>query len=205
MASPKRKAFQIARDREEITDLYLMGWTQERITDRINQDQSRDYILSRQQIGYDLKKIQQAWQDSTLMNIDEAKRIELAKVDHLEREYWDAWERSCENAETTSKKTKGAVKQYQDETGRFVKEQPAEVNQTSKGQAGDPRFLTGVQWCIERRCKIIGIDAPLKQEHSGPDGSPIQVEDVNDTRKRLLASVQKIVGKDEPGTEGALV
>jgi len=193
VAAPKRKAFQIARDREEITDLYLMGWTQERITDRINQDQTRDYILTRQQIGYDLKKIQQAWRDSSLMNIDEAKRIELAKVDHLEREYWDAWERSCEDAET--KRLEGILTPGTD-GGKTTKQVV-----TRKGQAGDPRFLTGVQWCIERRCKIIGIDAPLKQEHGGIGGGPIQIEDVNETRQRLLESIQRSVARDDAQPE----
>lgn len=27
---------------------------------------------------------------------------------------------------------------------------------------GDTKFLAGVQWCIERRCKLLGLDAPSK-------------------------------------------
>jgi hypothetical protein len=27
---------------------------------------------------------------------------------------------------------------------------------------GDPRFLNGVQWCIDRRAKLLGLDAPSK-------------------------------------------
>ncbi len=33
---------------------------------------------------------------------------------------------------------------------------------TSKGNqtpTGDPRFLQNVQWCIQKRCKILGLDA----------------------------------------------
>ena len=29
-----------------------------------------------------------------------------------------------------------------------------------RGQAGDPAFLAGVQWCIGQRCKILGIISP---------------------------------------------
>ena len=29
-----------------------------------------------------------------------------------------------------------------------------------EGQAGDPRFLDGVLKCVERRCSILGLDAP---------------------------------------------
>ena len=56
------------------------------------------------------------------------------------------------------------------------------IEKTSMGQAGDPRFLAGVQWCIERRCKIIGIDAPTKSELTGAGGKPLTVEYINDWR-----------------------
>jgi hypothetical protein len=35
--------------------------------------------------------------------------------------------------------------------------------------------LQGVGWCIERRCKLIGIDAPQKQEVTGKDGGPLVI------------------------------
>jgi len=160
MAAPKRTAFQIERDRRDIADMYLQGWTQARITEHLNARKGIDYQLSTRMIGYDLKSVQEAWRASALIDIDEAKARELAKVDRLEREYWDAWGRSCEDAETT--------RQEGDETG------PSKVVKTSKGQAGDPRFLAGVQWCIERRCKIIGVDAPTRQEHTGRGGGPME-------------------------------
>jgi len=48
--------------------------------------------------------------------------------------------------------------------------------QTSKAEraAGDPRFLNGVQWCITKRCEILGFDAPTKLEHTGKDGGAIE-------------------------------
>jgi len=47
--------------------------------------------------------------------------------------------------------------------------------------------------------------ATNRTEVGGPDGEPIQVEDVNETRQRLLESVQKIVGEDGPGSEEEMV
>jgi len=150
MAAPKRTAFQIERDRRDIADLYLQGWTQARIAEDLDKSDDRDYEFTRSMVGYDLRALQKAWQKSALVNIDQAKAKELAKVDRLEREYWSAWERSCEDAETLRQEGSG--------------EKPSKIVKTSKGQAGDPRFLQGVQWCIERRCKIIGIDAPEKHD-----------------------------------------
>jgi len=162
VASPKRRPFEIVRDREEIASLYLKGFTQVRIAEHINIDPNRDYVLTRQQIGYDIRKVQDAWKKSALMDIDEAKKLELAKVDHLEREYWEAWERSCEDEET--KRLEGTIASGEDK-GKTTKQVV-----TRKAQNGDPRFLLGVQWCIERRCKIIGIDAPTKLAPTTPDG-----------------------------------
>jgi len=160
--APKRTHIQIERDRREIADLYLKGWLQQEIADHINADTERDYTLTQQMISYDLKRLQEQWQKSALVDVDELKAKELAKVDRLEREYWRAWERSREDAET--------LQQVGGKDG------PDKITKTSKGQAGDPRFLQGVQWCIERRCKILGVDAPEKRELSGRDGGPIETK-----------------------------
>ena len=40
---------------------------------------------------------------------------------------------------------------------------------------GDPQSLQNVMRILERRAKVLGIDAPIKQELSGTDGGPIKV------------------------------
>jgi hypothetical protein len=147
------------RDRRKIADLYLQGETQVDIGEELS--------LSQATISRDLKALQKEWLESTLIDFDKAKAEQLAKVDRLEREYWTAWEHSCEDAETATHKVKGKIEKRQDEDGKFIAEQPAEVAKTSKGQAGDPRFLAGIQWCIERRCKILGLNAPERTEVTG--------------------------------------
>ena len=150
MAAPKRTPFQIERDRRDVADLYLKGWIQARIAEDLDKSDDRDYEFTRSMVGYDLRALQKAWQKSALVNIDQAKAKELAKVDRLEREYWNAWERSCAPAITTRQE------------GKAVEGGVERIVSTSVERKGDPRFLQGVQWCIERRCKIIGIDAPEK-------------------------------------------
>ena len=139
----RRSQAQLTRDRRKIGDLYLQGWIQADIADELKVSQST--------VSLDLKALQREWLASTLVDFNEAKAKELAKVDNLERIYHAAWRRSCEDAETVTQKavTTGDKKRK-------------EATKIAKGQAGDPRFLTGVQWCIEKRCKIMGIDAPLK-------------------------------------------
>lgn len=147
---PKRTRFQIENDRQFISDLYLQGLTQDKIAKRINADPEREYTLTQQTISNDIRRLQELWLKSSLRDFNEMKAQELAKVDRLEREYWRGWESSQEDAETI--RQEGS----KDDDGQ------AGINKivkTAKDQAGDPRFLQGVERCIERRCKILGIDA----------------------------------------------
>jgi hypothetical protein len=163
----KRTRLEINRDRRQTAEWYLKGWTQQQIADAISDDPERHYTLSRVQISNDLAAIRKDWQASAVRNFDEAQAQELAKVDLLELEYWQAWERSCQDAETRTRKQRladeGEVK---------------EITKVTKGQAGDKRFLDGVQWCIERRCKILGLDAPQKIAPTDPTGKESWAGDV---------------------------
>lgn len=172
---PKRTRFQIERDRQHIADWYLQGLTQAVIAERINADPEREYTLTQQTISNDIRRLQELWLASSVRDFNEMKAQELAKIDRLEREYWRGWESSQEDAETKIQKTKGNIRKIIDpeaeevdgEPASFIAERPAEMTKTAKGQVGDPRFLAGVERCIERRCKILGIDAPTEFKHSG--------------------------------------
>ena len=155
MGTGKRRSNgQLARDRRLIADLYLQGWLQADIAGEIG--------ISPATVSRDIKALQKDWLASALIDFDKAKAGELAKVDRLEREYWQAWARSCEDAETVTEKARASK----------GSERPDSVEKTkqAKGQAGDPRFLSGIQWCIEQRCKILGVEAPKKTELTGKDG-----------------------------------
>ena len=157
MAAPKRTKFQIEDERREIASLYLQGKTQQAIAERLD--------LSRQQIGYDLKAIQRRWREDTARDLDTDKSRELAKIDELERTYWQAWEDSLEQVTT---ETSSLVNSAKDSRNR------ATIRREDK--QGNPAYLRGVMECIDRRCKLLGLDSPQKLEHSGKDGGPIQTD-----------------------------
>lgn len=154
---PKRNNAEIARDRRLIAHLYLnVKLSQAEIADELNRREDVGYTLTQQMVSYDLGVLEDEWMQSGLMDLNEAKARELARIDRLEVEYWEAWLRSCEDAETITERGKGA----RDEP------KPVSFEKTiqRKGQAGDPRFLAGIQWCIEQRCKILGLHAPQRSD-----------------------------------------
>lgn len=162
MAAPKRTDFERARDLAIVADLYLRAHTQQEIADHLNREFYSDRPITQQQIGYDVRVLTTRWLKSADRKIDERKAEELARVDRLEREYWDAWERSQRNAEST------VLEQMLGESTW------SKTQSRSEGQTGDPRFLAGVGWCVQKRCEILGLDAPKKQEHTGRGGGPIE-------------------------------
>jgi len=143
MPGRRRGTSELIRDRRRIADLYLQGQTQIFIAEELGVGQAT--------VSRDLKAIQKSWMAATLIDFNEAKARELAKVDRLEREYWAAWVRSTEDQETN---TQRAV-----DTGEG---QRKEATRTIRGQAGDPRFLMGIQWCIDKRCKLLSLDSADK-------------------------------------------
>lgn len=172
MTGPKRTKLEIKRDRAKITELYIQGHYQSDIAEQLG--------LTQPQISYDLKVIQKEWVKNTTLSLDEYKGKELAKIDHLECVYWQAWDRSLRDFKSKIIKGKGIGKDK--ETGKPIADSTEQTMKT-EDRNGDPRYLDGVMKCIEQRCKLLGIYAPEKREHTGKDGGPIVI---NDQREAIL-------------------
>jgi IS30 family transposase len=189
MAENVRTNEQRECDLVTIADLYVKGYSQAAIAKEIG--------VSRSQIQYDLAEIRRRWVESTIRDFDAAKEAELKKLDSLEEEAWEAWRRSIGETKTTH-----AEIIDNDEKGRTSKQKviKREMN-------GDPRFMSIVQSCIQQRCKILGIEAANKHEHSGPGGGPIQTEGtVNyegltvDELRAIDTILSKVASDDRGGT-----
>ena len=124
--------------RGKVAAFYLQSWTQARI--------GLELGITQQTVSNDLHAIRLIWRESLIRNFDDARAQELAKIDRVEVEYWEAWERSQKPGETTHTE--------QDSSGK------TKASLRKVGQVGDSRFLDGVMKCIERRCALLGIDAP---------------------------------------------
>jgi hypothetical protein len=176
------------RDLRETAALYLRGLTQHEIAQRLN--------VSRQQISYDLKVLLRRWQESALADFDAKKAAELARVDELERTYWDAWERSGRAREiTTQEKIQGG-----DGT---ADEGRRKAGVRKEQRDGNPEFLRGVERCIELRCKIIGAFAPMKVAPTTPDGEEEWHASDNETTAVLRVAFARlglpVGGAGDPG------
>lgn len=137
----------------KVQTLYLQGKTQVEIAEETG--------VSQPQISYDLTTVQKRWRQDTTINIDEAKLKELSRIDILERTYWTAWERSLDE------KVKTRTEKFSGDDGK------GKASVEKETLLGVPAYLTGVQWCISERCKILGLYADTEK---GTDKKPFIVK-----------------------------
>lgn len=176
MATKKRTEHQRESDLELISSLYCKGKYQSEIAEIIG--------VSQPQIAYDLQEIHKRWREASAHNINEAKQRELTRIDNLERAAWESFERSKETFVSTTNETESKGERDKDNKPIASK---GRVSKRTEERYGDPRFLMVVKECIDKRCKILGLDAPLKVEDVTP---PRPIERM--TQEEIEAEIQKI-------------
>jgi hypothetical protein len=104
----------------------------------------------------------------------------LAKNDRLELTYWNAWIASMTITTVT-----GGI----DGEGATVRQQDG---------PGNPAFLVGVERCLDRRIRLLGLDAP----------NLVQVVDENfdqakwhEEREKRHAAALAMLAEDEDGSD----
>lgn len=129
------------------TDLFLRGYSYRQISDLLNKRNAKmglDYaIVPPMRVYKDLKQLLINWKREHEENIDLYITKELSKLDKIETELWDAWERSKKRI--VSKIRQSGLKTERSETF-----------------AGNPRYLDLVLSVQQRRAKLLGLDAPVK-------------------------------------------
>lgn len=111
---------------------------------------AREMELSLSYVYTEYKVVELRWRKAAHDDLATQKAKELAHLDAVEKEAWEAYERS----------RKHAVEQ-QEKSGYVGKERvPKETRAKQKTRDGDPRFLSVVMQCIDRRIKLLGLDNP---------------------------------------------
>lgn len=128
------------RDRRLINDLYLQGWNQTEIADKLGIDQST--------VSRDIKTLKAEWVKQRNGLVEEFE----AKYRLIYREAYLAWLRSKEDAETTTQEMidggEGAG------TGQRLK-----ASTRKEGQSGNPALLAQAQGALKAIREMFGVDA----------------------------------------------
>lgn len=168
----------IAERRYKVADLYLKGMTLQKISIEL------DCAIGT--VSGDLKAMQKYWLESAQADISTKMAQELAKLDKLEEQAWASYFVSLSTTQTHN----GAQSKPGMKKGERAKKSTSQ-NITVTESAGDPRFLNIIENCIDKRCRILGIDAPGKIEITGKGGGPIEYKEKTSLAISTLAEMIK--------------
>lgn len=155
----KNKDFEVNERRARVSELYLQGLSQSKI--------GKEVGVTQQQVSNDLKVLVKQWQENNFEHINAVKAKELDKLNLIEKEAWQAFYNSV------GEKRKAITKNGTNSRGSFE-----ETSEQLEDLTGDPRYMQIILSCIERRCKILGIDAAIKTEEQGEKKVLISFKDV---------------------------
>lgn len=134
---------QIQERRLKAWELYIRGESPNQISQLLSVDPETTKM--------DLKALPKEWEDK-IRTLDEQRLIELNRLEAIEGELWQAWEKSKLDKEVRTEVTM---------TGGQSGGGSSSSVQVS-GQVGDVRFLTEALKCMDRRARLLGLDAPTK-------------------------------------------
>lgn len=147
----KRTVADREKDRTIIMKHYLEGMPYSQISIKLAEE--RPYQLSIAQISVEVQNALRAWQLSYLDDTNTAKIRELLKLDHVEQELWDTWEKSqediieyqqtvvigkndpsTEEIEAEEEEIEAALEGGFDENGRAIREKKAKKVRKGAGK-----------------------------------------------------------------------
>lgn len=170
----RRTPVALAR-REIVSELYKRGYTYREIRSEVMKRLDlKTYSL--QTVHSDVTVLLDEWREMRNINVDQAIQLELQRIDTMDKEAWEAWDKSKTDYERSAKRQKGAPTQgggTDGGEGGGFKVLEAEERREDVVCCGDPRYLDIIHRnAIERR-KILGIYAPEKREVTGKDGAAL--------------------------------
>ena len=126
-------------DRSKLAGLYLHGVSTTEMAVRVG--------LTRRTVQAELVAIRDDWKARTQIDFESAIAQQLDRVDLVEKYAFEGWERSLTRKTV---ETKQAV--------RTVGGQVDRATVRAETGNGDPAFLARLSWCIEQRCRILGLE-----------------------------------------------
>lgn len=162
----KRSGEQQDYDIAFCSNLFLRGYTYREIAKALNDDLAKrgaGYTITHTMVYYDMQQTLIAWKRERMDNIDDYVTQELKKLDRIEIELWDAWEKSKTGRERI-KNRKSARPNKPLTENEAIHDWYGYDEKMNESSAGNPRFLDLLLNVQQRRAKLLGFDAPIKIE-----------------------------------------
>src|SRR5690606_2857207 len=121
-------------------------------------------------VNYDLREVRKRWRSSAVRDFDAHREEQLARLDLLEAKAWREFERSCEDYHKRIEQGEELAAPEVSEDGEPLDAPTKLVRTETGGQTGAPRYMNVILNIVERRCKLLGLDATTKVAPTNPEG-----------------------------------
>lgn len=162
-------------DISRIAPLYIQGKNYREIAEILG--------LTIKQVSVDITTIKEDWRKTYIEDFNEYRKRELLKVDLIEAEAWEAWEKSKKGR---TSKVKMAEDSQQFGSRRSATEEHSESH-------GDVQYLQIVHTCVHTRAKLLGMygAAPV----NNPEADSVENDANKFSRDEVLSLIENIAGR----------
>lgn len=173
------------------TNLFLRGYSYREIAKHLNDELKRrgeTYELSFQMVYYDMRQVLEEWKAEQKQNITDYVAQELKKLDRMEAELWEAWEKS---KKIVKKKTRRSREGSHDPEDKAIRPGDWGYSETQEENTpGDSRYFDLLLRVWDKRAKLVGYDVAEKVKIIRDDDEEeddFNLDDVDDETLVLVA------------------
>lgn len=170
MARPNKLSQAEREERHDLlAQMYVKGYTQAEMAAELGLVQST--------INKEIRKMVDRWAGTKFEDLDRYKSEQLHRINMMESELWEAWEKSKTARKVIVNKSKSGelLNDVDAITGRPIKVQEDKywklATTEEEATGGDMQYMNGIMWCVSERSKILGINAPKKVAQTDPSGA----------------------------------
>lgn len=168
------KRYEVADRRAQVMRLWARGLTQREIAAKLG--------VSKALVTKDCAAVLDETKADAAKGAEAYRAKELVKLAEEERELWAAWERSKRDRKKIRRESTSVMVATTGEAGEVpgeLKELPGEKRAYEReGRLPEPQYMARIAAIHERRAKLLGLDAPEEKRITGPNGGPLQTQDV---------------------------
>ena len=179
-----------------VSELRLQGKSVRQIADAVTARLQLPKKVSTFTIHSDIKLLLQQWREDNNHNTEEWVQMEVARVDMLIAELFEAWEKSKTDYEQIRQRQERghfevpatdeaeAGKPSGKRSGKrripspYIKQVQSKESVTNYGNVG---YISEIRKLLEYRAKLLGLYAPDRREITGANGQPLNPTTTNTT------------------------
>lgn len=154
----KRNNYELERDRALVAEFALQGLSDRVAAEKLNARPDVVYTISKSTVARDRQINLERLREKALIPTDESLQLQMARISLVEREAWEAWQRS-KQPQIEKREIQKLREWIEEDDEEKIKqsEMVMEVIDTlTRDQIGDYRYLDLIGKMIDRRAKLEG-------------------------------------------------